>query len=193
MEVEVMSKPPMNPDARSLEDAFFARETARLLDEMRKKAALEERRQALREVIKGADEALLDHLLDLGVNAQTVLALSMLPLVRVAWADGAIEAKERATLVKSVEERGVTRGTPAHELLSSWLEHKPDESIEAAWAKYIQGLWPSLKQHERDELRERLLRLARGVAEAAGGFLGLGSKISSAERAVLDEIETALR
>ena len=188
-----MSKPPINPDAHSLEDAFFARETARLLDEMRKKAALEERRDALREVIKGADDALLDHLLDLGVNAQTVLAISLLPLVRVAWADGAIDARERDALVKAVEERGVHRGTPAHDLLKSWLEHKPDGSIEAAWTKYIQGLWPSLAPHEREELRGRLLRMARGVAEAAGGFLGLGSKISPAEHAVLEEIETALR
>jgi hypothetical protein len=30
------------------------------------------------------------------------------------------------------------------------------------------------------------------VAEAAGGFLGLTSRISPAERAVLDEIESSL-
>ncbi len=188
-----MSKPPTNADARSLEDAFFARENAKLLDEMRKKAALQERRDALRQVMKGADDALLDHLLALGVNAETALAMSMLPLVRVAWADGAIDVKEREALMKAVEQRGIHTGTPGHELLSSWLEHKPGEAMEAAWVKYIQGLWPSLAPQERDELRERLLRLARGVAEAAGGFLGLGSKISPAERAVLDEIEAALR
>jgi tellurite resistance protein len=186
-------KSPTNPDARSLEDAFFARENAKLLDEMRKKAALQERRDALRQVIKGADDALLDHLLALGVNAETALAMSMMPLVRVAWADGAIEAKEREALMRAVEERGVHPGTPGHDLLNSWLQHKPGEAIQAAWAKYIQSLWPSLTPHERDELRERLLRLARGVAEAAGGFLGLGSKISPAERTVLDEIEAALR
>ena len=188
-----MPKSPINPDARSLEDAFFARENAKLLDEMRKKAALQERRDALRQVIKGADDALLDHLLALGVNAETALAMSMMPLVRVAWADGAIEAKEREALMRAVEERGVHPGTPGHDLLNSWLQHKPGETIQAAWAKYIQSLWPSLTPHERDELRERLLRLARGVAEAAGGFLGLGSKISPAERTVLDEIEAALR
>jgi len=186
-------KPPINPDARSLEDAFFARENAKLLEEMRKKAALQERRDALRQVIKGADDALLDHLLALGVSAETALAMSLLPLVRVAWADGAIDAKEREALTKGAEERGVHPGTPGHDLLNSWLQHKPGEAIQAAWAKYIQSLWPSLTPHERDELRERLLRLARGVAEAAGGFLGLGSKISPAERAVLDEIEAALR
>jgi len=188
-----MLKSPMNPDARSLEDAFFARENAKLLDEMRKKAEVQERRDALREVIKGADDALLDHLLALGVNAETALAMSMLPLVRVAWADGAIDAKEREALMKAVEERGMHPGTPGHELLNSWLEHKPSQAIQAAWEKYIQSLWPSLEPRERDELRERLLRLARGVAEAAGGFLGLGSKISPAEKSVLEEIEAALR
>ena len=136
---------------------------------------------------------MLDHLLSLGVNAETALAMSMLPLVRVAWADGAIDAKEREALMRAVEERGMHPGTPGHKLLSNWLEHKPSQAIQAAWEKYIQSLWPSLEPRERDELRERLLRLARGVAEAAGGFLGLGSKISPAEKSVLEELEAALR
>ena len=188
-----MSNPPLNPDARNLEDAFFARENARLLDEMRKRAALQDRRDALRQAIKGADDALLDHLLDLGVNAQTVLAMMLLPLVRVAWADGAIDAKEREAVLKAAELRGVESGTPGHDVLKSWLAQKPGESMIAAWGKYLEGIWPSLAPHEREDLRERLLGLARGVAEAAGGFLGLGSKISAAERAILDEVAAALR
>lgn len=188
-----MSKPPLNPDARSLEDAFFARENARLLEEMRRKAELRDRREALREVIKGADDALLDHLLELGVNAETVLAMMLLPLVRVAWADGAIDARERDAIVKAAEQRGVAPGTPGHGLLTGWLVQQPGEAIVAAWRKYIEKVWPSLAPGEREDLRDRLLALARGVAEAAGGFLGLGSKISAAERAVLDEIEAALR
>lgn len=188
-----MSKPPINPDARSLEDAFFARENAKLLEEMRRRSALRDRRDALRQVIKGADDALLDRLLDLGVNAETVLAMMLLPLVRVAWADGAIDPKEREAIQKAAEQRGIHPGSPGHELLANWLDHQPGESTVAAWANYIKGTWPSLTSPERDELRERLLRLARGVAEAAGGFLGLGSKVSAAERTVLDEIEAALR
>lgn len=188
-----MSKPPLNPDARSLEDAFFARESAKLLEAMRIKTALQDRRDALRHVIRGADDALLDHLLDLGVNAETVLAMMLLPLVRIAWADGAIDGKEREAILKAAEQRGLNSGTPGHDLLKTWLEHMPRESTVAAWGKYIKGVWPNLTPTERDELRERLLGLSRGVAEAAGGFLGLGSKISPAERVVLDEIEAALR
>jgi hypothetical protein len=188
-----MSKPPINPEARSLEDAFFARESAKLLEAMRLKTARLERRDALRQVIKGADDALLDHLLELGVNAETVLAMMLLPLVRVAWADGAIDAKEREAILKAAAQRGLHPETPGHDLLKSWLEHEPGESTVEAWRKYLEGVWPSLTWDERNELRERLLGLARGVAEAAGGFLGLGSKISQAERVVLDEIEAALR
>lgn len=188
-----MPKPPINANARNLEDAFFAQENAKILDEMRKKTDLQERRAALREVIKGADDALLDHLLALGVNAETVLAMTLLPLARVAWADGAIDAREREAIVQAAESRGVHPGTPSYDLLATWLDHKPGEPVVAAWMKYVEGIWPSLTPHDRVELRERLIGLARGVAEAAGGFLGLGSKISLAERVVLDEIEAALK
>ena len=185
-----MSKPPINPDARSLEDAFFARENAKLLEAMRLKADLQERRAALRQVLKAADDELLDRLLALGVNAETALAMMLLPLVRVAWADGDIAAKERAAILQAAETRGLHPGTAGHELLGSWLEHQPSETMRAAWAKYVEGLWPNLTPEERDEFRDRLLGMARGVADAAGGFLGLGSKSSPAERAILDELET---
>jgi len=39
-------------------------------------------------------------------------------------------------------------------------------------------------------LRLAIVNKARGVAEAAGGFLGLGDKISSEERAVLEDLES---
>jgi hypothetical protein len=44
---------------------------------------------------------------------------------------------------------------------------------------------------ERQPLRDAVLRQAREVAEAAGGFLGLGSKVSASEQAVLDDLARA--
>ena len=41
-------------------------------------------------------------------------------------------------------------------------------------------------------MQERMVGMARDVAEASGGFLGLGSKISEEEQAVLDDIERTL-
>jgi hypothetical protein len=44
---------------------------------------------------------------------------------------------------------------------------------------------------DRNRLKSELLGRARRVAEAAGGFLGLGSKVSRAEEAILTELAAA--
>jgi hypothetical protein len=61
----------------------------------------------------------------------------------------------------------------------------------AAWKHYIEGLCKKLTPPEIENLKHELLDLARDVAQAAGGFLGLGSKISTAEKAVLEDLERA--
>ena len=139
------------------------------------------------------EDATLDRLLELGVSAETVLALTLVPLVRVAWADGSLDAREREAVARAAAERGLTEGTPGHRMLTAWLTAPPDSTMVEAWQQYMRGIWPSLAEPERAELRDYMLGLARGVAEAAGGFLGLGPKVSSAEAAVLKEIEAALK
>jgi tellurite resistance protein len=42
-------------------------------------------------------------------------------------------------------------------------------------------------------MRERTLDWALAVAEASGGFLGVVSKVSPSERAVIKELENVLR
>lgn len=187
-----MERHPINPDARNLEDEFFARENAALLEKLRKEARIRERREALREVAPNADDALIDHLIALGLGPETVLALTLVPLAVVAWADGTIDQRERAALLKVAEERGVAPGSPARQLLESWLERRPGPALLEAWKRYARGIWGTLDEAQRGDMRERMLGLARSIAEAAGGFLGLGSRVSPAERAVLEELERAL-
>lgn len=187
-----MERHPTSPDARDLEEEFFARQNAALLEKLRQEARHKERREALREVAPNADDALLDHLITLGLAPETVLALTLVPLAVVAWADGAIDARERAALLKEAEERGVAPGSPARQLLESWLERRPPPALLETWKRYARGIWGTLDDAHRAAMRERMLGLARGIAEATGGFLGLGSKISPAERAVLEELERAL-
>ena len=59
----------MNTAARALEDAFFAKENARLLAELRAEARKTERRQAMRDVISIKDKALVDQTL---VDVRTI-------------------------------------------------------------------------------------------------------------------------
>ena len=188
-----MDRSNINPDAKALEDAFFAKENAKLLEKMREKAERTQRRDGLKSVFPHADDALLDRLLELGIQPETALALTLLPLARVAWADGAIDGKERAAILKAATERGLGEGTPGRQLLESWLAAAPGSAVVEAWKRSVRSMWPSLKDDEREELRRTVTGLARAVAEAAGGVLGFGAKVSAAEKAILDEIDQALR
>lgn len=184
---------PINPDAKNLEDAFFARQDAELLEKLRQQARLKERRDALREVAPRADDALIDRMMELGIGPEVVLALTLVPLTLVAWADGAIDAKERAVLLRAAEERGITPGSPAREMFERWLDRKPGPQLVETWKRYIRAIWADFDESEHLKMRTALIGMARDVAEAAGGFLGLGSKVSPAERAVLKDLEATLQ
>jgi hypothetical protein len=182
----------MNAAARTLEEAFFTKENARLLEQLRAEERKTERRQAMRDAISIKDEALVDHLLELGLGPETVYAVTLIPLAVVAWADGSIQPQERAAILKAAADKGLQPGTPAWQMLESWLSKRPEPKLVEAWKRYVQSLWPSLTAKEHDEIRAIGLDRARRVAEAAGGFLGLTSKISASEQAALDEMARLL-
>ena len=176
--------------AKELEEGFFVQENARLLAKLREEAAKEEKKKEFRTVLNVQNEELLDALIELGVEAETLVALSLVPLVEVAWADGAIQDKERAAILKAAEERGVTPGGATHDLLENWLKMKPRPELLEVWRGYTEELMASLQGAARDQLKSSSLGRARAVAEAAGGFLGLGS-ISAAEKKMLEQLERA--
>ncbi len=187
----------MDPKTRDtgaikLEEEFFARENKELLDKLRRKADQENRREALRKVLRIKDEAYVDRLLSLGINAETALALRLIPLVFVAWADGAIDDREREALLKAAQRGGVDAEETGLSLLSAWLRKKPDPSLLDLWKSYVKGLWDHFTRDEQLKMRQNLLQSAREVAEAAGGFLGLTSRVSAQEKAVLEELEKQL-
>jgi tellurite resistance protein len=181
-----------NTAARTLEDAFFAKENARLLQQMRERARQQERRAAMREVVRVDDEGLIDHLIALGLEPETVLALQLVPLAAIAWADGRIEARERDAVLKAAAAQGIAPDSLAGHLLDRWLMHKPGADLVEAWKRQMRALWPSLTPKERDEIRASALERAKSVAEATGGFLGLTSRVSPEEQAVLDDLAKAL-
>jgi hypothetical protein len=176
--------------AKELEDSFFAKENARLLAKLREEAAREEKRQEFRKVLNVANDELLDALMGLGVEPETLVAVSLVPLVEVAWADGEIQNKERAAILRAAEERGVALRTATHDLLESWLLTKPQPELFEVWQRYVGEITTSLAEATRGELKTAALGRARAVAEAAGGLLGVGS-ISAAEKAMLAKLERA--
>jgi hypothetical protein len=178
-------------EAKDLEEKFFAKENERLLREFREKAKVDEKRKALQAVVKVKDPAIIEHLLEMGVGPESILALSLVPLAAVSWADGALDDKERKAILNAASERGVKPGSANYTMLEVWLKEKPGPALMDAWKKYARGIYDQLTEEERVLMRVSIVGRAREVAEAAGGLLGVAS-ISPKERAVLDELEKVL-
>lgn len=179
--------------SRQLEDAFFLKEDKKLIEKYKQLKQMEETKQRLAEISGIKDEAILKKLVELKIHAETVASLALVPLVEVAWADGNVDGSEKKAILMAVEKSNVAKDSVEYQLMERWLSHKPDASLLDAWVHYIQGLSGQCTPAEVRELKEELLSRARSVAEAAGGFLGLGSKISAAEQSVLQKLESAFQ
>ena len=64
----------------------------------------------------------------------------------------------------------------------------PMHLLPDAWKNYMGALNESLDPVAFNQLKALVMRRAEDVAESAGGFLGLGNKVSDAERKVLDDL-----
>jgi tellurite resistance protein len=177
---------------KALEEQFFRKENEKLRQKLQAERTARENREALAELSGIRDEAALTQLLEQGVSAETLAALVLVPLVAVAWADGEIDARERAAILAAAADFGVARGSPNFDLLEGWLSTQPGERLLDTWTDYVSQLGGALVAGGRQVLREELIGRARDVARASGGILGLGTKVSASEQAVLDRLAKAL-
>ncbi len=182
--------PGLKAKAKALEDSFFAKENERILQELRAAKKREDKKKEFREYLNVKNDEILEALIDLEVEPETLVAFSLVPLVEVAWADGEIQPKERDAILKAAVEQGVEEGSPTCDLLSNWLRIKPDPRLLEVWEGYIAELTDSLGDRTKEHLKNGTLGRARAIAEAAGGFLGVAS-ISAAEKKMLDQLEWA--
>jgi chloramphenicol 3-O-phosphotransferase len=178
-------------NAKLLEDRFFLEQDKVLVEKMRELKKMEETRHALTAVSGITNTAVLDKLIALDIRPDVLASMAVVPLIQVAWADGSVEAKERAAIMEAASQGGLAKGSPDFQLLERWLNHKPGPELLDAWTHYIEGLAELMTHDERVALRASLVDRARKVAEAAGGFLGLTSPVSDGERRMLERLEQA--
>lgn len=177
----------------SLEEKFFHRQNQEHLDAMRKDLKRDSGRDGLRRASGMDNEEVLDQMVEVGLSGETVAALSLVPLIHVAWADGKIQEAEREAILRGAEGKGIAKGTPAWETLSSWLSRQPGPELFEAWKSYVQAMGRELLTDSQFAiLKTQIVTFARGVAESAGGFLGLGT-VAKAEGEALARIEAAFQ
>lgn len=177
--------------ARNLEEQFFLEQERATLARRREERRRHETREGLEALLGARDERLISRLLELKITPETAASLGLVPLVQVAWADGELDERERRAVLDAADRIGVKLGGFDRSLLEQWLTHRPDPALLQAWVHYVRQLRVRCTPEECGAFRAAVIGRAREVAEAAGGFLGFGNRVSDSEAAVLRELETA--
>jgi hypothetical protein len=187
-----MSNEILGDPRKALEEAFFARENAKLRQQLRDLDNTKRKKEALAAASGITNDAVLEKLAALNISCETVAALALVPLIAIAWSDGSIDDKERAAVLAKAQEEGLSQGDVSHELFEQWLSQRPPANLLATWTDYVRALGETMSAEDRRFFKGRVLDRARGVADAAGGgFLGIGSKVSAPEQKVLDQLASA--
>ena len=187
-----MSEVTLQDRERALENQFYEKENQEKLAAMKRKLDAQASKDELRKASGMTDDAVLEQLVALGLRSNTIAALSLVPLIQVAWADGAIQDNERTAILQGAHGKGLEEGSDGYELLQRWLERQPGDELFTAWEAYIKALASQLNDEQNRLLRNQIVGFAKLVATAAGGILGFG-KVSASEEKVLHRIEAAFQ
>lgn len=179
-------------DARAREDEYFRRKDRELIDKMRHASEADRERQELEAASGLRDPELLQELQALGFTPDTVSLLPLVPIVQVAWAEGSVTAAEQTLIVKLARERGIAPGSAADLQLAAWLAERPSDDVFARATRLIRAMLDRPAGEGPAVQVDDLMRHCEEIAAASGGVLGF-RRISSEERALLGQIEAALK
>ena len=183
-----MSREILRDRENAFEYEFFHRVDQVLIQQLKERLQSEQRIESLSRCTGITDEAVLQELIDLDIDARTIIAISLVPLVRVAWADGEMDERERDAVLDVAKSVGLSPGSSGYQLMESWLDRCPSEKLYATWKDYMHAIFDTVNVETKERLRHELLSRARKIAEASGGVLGL-HKTSKVEQATLAELE----
>lgn len=171
-----------------LEEEFFFKENKKLAEKYRAIQQMKETKEALAAVSGIDDDLVLEKFIALDLRPETLASISMVPLIEIAWADGNIDPKEKDAILNAVGKFGWTPDSLNYELLDQWLKNKPSSSLLTAWKHYVDALCHKMTDEELAHFKKEIMAHVTAVAEAAGGFLGIG-KISAEERNMISQLE----
>jgi hypothetical protein len=142
------------------------------------------------------DQELIDELRFMGIDKASYRVVTLLPLVRVAWADGAVQDAERALILKIAEDHGMFAADGAR-ILAEWLRHAPTEGYVQRGSNCLRALTERSGAIAGEDMSPSTLvdvvTQCQQVAEAAGGLFGILWTVDERERAAIEEIARTLR
>jgi len=177
---------------KGLEEEYFHRKEKELIEKLRQRRAAEAEMKELSEATGIPNEEILKTLQELGYTHDTVALLHFVPLLNVAWADDKVSHQEREMILEAALLHGVAKDGAAYKQLTDWLDHRPSDQFFENTLRVIGAFLETAPASTGAPDSQGLLDKATRVAEASGGILGFGNKISDEERALLKRIAEAL-
>lgn len=122
--------------------------------------------------------------------------IPLVPLVKVAWAEGRITKRERELIFSAAKRMGIEAGSPAYERLSSWLELHPTNEFYQESIERLNVAWSDLTEDEKNLRRLDLLSDCVNIAEASGGtrrYAAGGRRVCDEEFVAVKSVAEKLR
>jgi hypothetical protein len=174
-----------------LEEQWFhekeARRRQQMREELERKAADEHNKREIASQLGTDDQTVVERIHALGLSGDVVRIIHLLPLVQIAWADGTVSIAERTAILRAIEAHGVEPGSPAATFMASLLESRPSETLLDEILAILRDILAARDLHPTS-----MLEACQKVAEASGGLLGLGNKVSAEERDAIQKVVEAL-
>jgi len=176
----------------SFEESYFRKKDAELVEKLRQVFQAKVDREELRRRTGITNEEVLDRLMTVQVRGEMLTAFKLLPLVEIAWADGACDKREADAVVAAAIKHGIAPGSIALQRVRDWLERGPNPDARKAWYMYAQELRKVLSPVELKTFREDLVQAAQRIAELSGGILMTFFTVNRSEKTVLTKMTDAL-
>lgn len=176
---------------RDLEDAFFHDIDQKLIERLREESKTQASRLLLAKQAGITDSKLAEELIELGVTPESLIAIRLVPLVLVAWADREVSDDERETILAEARRLGIRSASIADDLLDAWLRRRPSKTMGDMWARYTRGLLLDLPVEIREAYVKEIKREMMAVARASGGVLGFGN-VNDLELDMLEKLTDLL-
>jgi tellurite resistance protein len=177
---------------KALEEEYFHRKEKELKEKLRQRRAAETQLNELADATGNPNEEVLKTLQELGYTRDTVALFHYVPLINVAWADGKVSRQERELILEAARAHGIAEGSAADKQLIDWIENRPSEEFFDQTLRIMGALLETTPRADGTVGSQGVLDEAKRLAEASGGILGFGSKISAEEQALLNRIAAAL-
>ena len=178
--------------ARHTQEEAFCRDVDRLLmGRLQTQADSEEAKLRLKKMTGLTDNKLISQLALLGVAPEGLMALHMIPMILIAWANQGVDEKERGYVISQAEVYGIRERSEAFALLEHWLSHRPSPIILDSWKRFIQHELRSLSSKKRQRLIDLTKEQMSAVARCSGGFLGF-HRVSANEHRLMTSMSKVL-